>query len=523
MSDIRGYGYDQTTDTYELNVDNFKEENGLDGDSTSCASAFSVTLDPSLDLAPLLYVRAVEAELRCSFLSVSGLPLSFTRSENADILLSIPVDAARCNRLLNSTTVTELNGKALSIQNADHVCPTPAHVIDYMNTTFRFHVNFLFISRYLRFFLDDDILPDAVGSFLTHGDIRLLQFYIDAALYTRNQLHLILCKYLQVTDDISAKIVYSTTKTTAKCLALSAETKLLAESECIIAIAERTQAVRTKTVDFTVFHEVNLNRSETLATLNTSISDSIGVWLEDLGFNLDTIDEETKTAFSLYLDSNKKLIEIGLLARNLLFLEKGRIDGRVRSESRLFQTDFFRMSLDVSGQRCVFSSQPKQFLAKNAFCTVYLPPRMSHSLGSDIDKSIILGPFTADMQQVVRPRLTNNITSRFQFLPCAIRNLPAVLHLTSDLACGKGSDTFLKATPFSSHHILFTYVVDESTVANRAIVTTDPSTSYFKVKQSHRLLERFNVSIMDENFRLVLFPTRTYTRIAFQIRPVGIE
>ena len=186
-----------------------------------------------------------------------------------------------------------------------------------------------------------------------------------------------------------------------------------------------------------------------------------------------------------------------------------------------FQQDFISMELDVSQQRSVFRFKPDTYLCPNASLTIYLPEKASYTLGSDVGKLVQLGPFSKDMADNELPRLSNVIQFERQALPCSIRNLPSVLHLACSLTCGKGTDMFLSRTPFSDHHIMYTFMFDESAVKNRAIVVTECEGRFSKVKRAHHLLEKFSVAILDDNFQLLSFSARTYTRCAFRIRPAG--
>ena len=62
--------YDATTDIYELNCDNATLENALTNELKSTASDFEITLEPSLNLAPLIYLRSIEAEMNLQNLHV---------------------------------------------------------------------------------------------------------------------------------------------------------------------------------------------------------------------------------------------------------------------------------------------------------------------------------------------------------------------------------------------------------------------------------------------------------------------
>ena len=236
---------DVTTDVYELNITNAETEDNLSSDDTSSASDFSLLLHPHLDLSPLLHLRAVEAELTLDSLQIGGLPLTFTRTEQSEVLLTLPEEAVKCNRKFNDPKLKESNEEPLKIKSADHICEQPSDAIAFINNTFRYRINYYIISTYLKFFFDDDILIPTINSPLTHADINLLLQYIDGMLYIRHTVHQELNKLLGLTDDISQKIKMSTT---GKYMTSAKEELILSKSAFIKAKAERKPKTQRKEV-----------------------------------------------------------------------------------------------------------------------------------------------------------------------------------------------------------------------------------------------------------------------------------
>ena len=357
---------DYTTDTYEVNITNAHIEDGTTQD-TSSASNFSVLLDPSLSLSPLLHLRAVEAELTLDTLQIGGLPLSFTCLEECKILLTLPLDIVKCNRQINDEQLKPLNATPLKLKSDDHICETPKDVIAFINDKFRYSVNYYIIASYLRIFFDDEILKDFDNKPLSLQDINLLLQYIDAMLHIRHTAHLRLCALLGDNIDIASKI-----KTTEKkgFITSTNEAKALRESECLKPTAERPETPNTKFFDFSLFHAktCNLNANATgpdkdRDAINSSIITDFDNWLTnvDVDINADKFTPKAIKDLNTYRLSNQNLIDVGLQARNILFLEKDRIAGKAKPKSQLFHQDFFVAELDLSQQRTIFKLHPKQF------------------------------------------------------------------------------------------------------------------------------------------------------------------
>ena len=514
--------YDATTDIYELNCDNATLENALTNELKSTASDFEITLEPSLNLAPLIYLRSVEAEMNLQNLHVGGLPLSFSQTENVEVLLTFPNNAVSCNQEIleaNLTTPEEgFNKKALKLQCSDYIAEEPKQAIAYINRLLQYRVNFFLLARYLTLFIDKKVLNDMSNGYLQTEDFKVLNFYANAAIYARHIQHKTLCQLANVQDDIKSRTDYLGN---TKMIDAATETSVLDSSKCIIPKAERNVFTKTKTIDTTLFHGIDTRRdSEARRQLDEDIKTNILTILRAAKFNLAALAPKQKTEIEQMIASNKLLIEIGLICMKILKLEKERADRRTNANSRLFQTEFLFLDMDLSGQKCDFYFQRDGYIPIGATLTLFFPKKMSYTIGADSNKYAILGPITS-AQTYSGPRLTNRIIFSSQKLPNAVRNLPNLLYLCCDLTSGKGQDSFLAGTPYAAYHIMYTFTFDDTTFKSRAIVANDCNSRFFKIKRVHKNVEKLSICLLDENFQLLLFAPRTFTRLSFQIRPAN--
>ena len=514
-------GLDDTTEEYQLCVDNLEQENSQDDNLPSCAGNFEILLQPHLDLSPLLYLKAVEAEISLAQISIGSVPISFSRTEYIRVFLELDSDVAYANKTINKILLTRDNETSLDLPLTDHICRTPEDVVDFMNDTFRYKLTYHMVYQYLRLFFDDDVLEKESLSTLSKQDIKLLLRYIDIALYTRNKLHEILTQHIGVKDDISTKISYSG-KNTDK-LTAAQENKIITESECLLPKDKRRQTKQSKSVNFDLFGSIDLSvENQSRRGVDVVISTDIAQWLQDNKIDPTALSAEDKEELQKVVLSNKSLIELGLLTRKIIFTEKERIDNQTKSHRTLFHHDFLSFDLDISRQKVVFHLQPKQFLAEKTSVTVYLPRKCSYTLGADISQDIVIGPIDQTMRFASFPRLTNRIMSPNQQLPLNIRHKAQICHLTSDIVTGKGIDQFLQHSPYDDHFIIYSHNIDENVVTSGCVTATDPPQRFLKIKQAHRILEKIEFKILDENFQICMFSRKTYTRLAFCIRPVSI-
>lgn len=514
-------GLDDTTEIYQLCIDNQKQEDMGNEQQTSSAGEFEILLQPNLDLSPLLYLRAVEAELALQSLLITSVPLCFSRAETCQVYLEINPQTAFANKLFNKVSLEEDNRSSMNVAFTDYVCQRPEDVVDFMNDTFRYKLTHHFIWQYLQIFFDDDVLYENIESSLTLVDIKLILRYTDIALYTRHQLHKILTNLLGVKDDISKKITYSGKATDR--LTTAQEKKIIEDSKCLKPTDKRKKTKTAKSIDFSLFNAVDLTTNNAFRTaVDTSIGKNTSQWIQDNDIDIANLTSEAKKLLNQVMTSNKELIDIGLIARKIIFTERERIDSRTKLNKSLFYHDLLIFDLDPSKQKIQFHIHPQQFLAKDTRITLYFPRKCSYTLGSDIGQDMIIGPIKDDMKLESLPRLTNRIMSPNQQLPLNLRHKAQICHLTSNIVTGKGIDQFMQNSAYDDHYIIYSHNIDESVMSNRCLVATDPPQRFLKIKQAHRILEKIEFKLLDENFQVCTFSRKTYTRLAFFIRPVTI-
>ena len=516
------HGMDSLTDTYEIFVDNVDEENNLKDDDRSTAGQFTVHLQPFLDLSSLLYLRSVQAEIALDRIEVGSLPVTFSRQEQVQTVLEIPLAYSTVNQWMNHTELKALNSTALVLPLTDHVCSEPKQVVDFFNETFQHRINYFLLTRFLNLFFDDEVLDVQCKSGFKVRDLRLLNRYIDVALFTRQVLHDIMCKLIDVQDDSVARTaIYSNLK---EFTSERVEARIINESKTIKSVEERRSSRAGKTVTFSLFYGVDVSKVNELRTAaQKAVETEILRWLTKLDLD-PTVTAEGEDADFLRenIASNKKLIQLGMQCRNLVQLEKDRLDGRVPKTS-LFHLDVISISLDYSGQKCSFSLQPKKFLSEGCQLSVFLPEQMSYAMGAQVNQRVNIGPLTWNDETVEVPRLTHEIKSENQQLPFAIRTYPTIIHVVTDIVAGKGRDTWLRDSSFTNYRIIYSHLIDESAIANRAIASTDCGNVFYKIRESHNLLETMRFALLDQNLRKIEFSQRTYTRMSFKIKPVSIE
>ena len=195
---------------YDVFCDNSATENELNDDKHSSASNFSCQLLPFLDLAPLLYLRSVAAEVQLSRLHIGSFPLSFSRLESCQLFLYVPPSFADANQLVSSKDVEKFNGTPFQLPMADRTCPNSEDVIEFMNLTFRHHLSYFIICRFINICCDEDYLDEHSRFIFSKQDITLLLRYLDTCLFTRLTLHNYLCNdILGITEPLQSQITYS--------------------------------------------------------------------------------------------------------------------------------------------------------------------------------------------------------------------------------------------------------------------------------------------------------------------------
>ena len=515
--------HDMTTDTYSINVCNTVVEDALGDHQISSASNFDVVLHPQLNLHSLLFLRAVEAELSLSTLHISSLPLTFSRHENCYVKLRIDEATVDSNRSINRYFLKKYNEDSLIINSDDQTCTQTKDAIEFVNELLEFRVNYYIIARLLQVCFDTDVLKIMRPSAFNHQDIRLLLRYIDIASFTRLCLHKHFCALAQIEDDdISDKITYWTTQTNK--MTRAKEEKTYEESSVLNRPGDRIPTDIEKLMKFDELLQVDLAKeSDERNDVESVIKTETLFWLQQLAFTLENgiIPLSERKEFMAFVESNKRLIDAGNMAKTILLMEKERID--MRRTNELFHRDFALLKLDRNKEKCKFHLFPKQFLPPHTDVTIFFPKLMSYSLGGQIDEHVIIGPISREMKYESQPRLSNIISSPHQRLFCNIRTLPRIIHFTTNIVAMKGRNTWRKSTEFEDHEIIYSFMVDDLSLNSRAITATNCTESFHKLKQTHLLLETMKFCVMNEDMRACTFAQKTYTKLSFQIKPVSLS
>ena len=515
--------FDTGNDYYEILIDNRSTEDGLSENVKSSAGNFTFLVQPQLDLSTLLYMRSTDAELCLSKLQIDSLPLSTTRLESCQIQLEIDIESGlvNSNRFFNKTKVDEMNKENMVISLEDNICETPQELVNYVNSIFYRNINHFLLLKYSNIFFDADIMQSATANnFIQPNDAKLLNRYLDLTLYTRHKIHKELCILLRIGDVLKSDYLLSSNEDK---IDKKTEENILAKSSCLKIVDERKKLTVSRTVQFDKFYEKDLTDPKQTDPIDVEIKKNVALWIKSMGIRIDVaITRDTdKADIQDLIDSNKKLIDVGLRIRSLLSLEMDRQEGRIRHSSNLFQKDIVNCGLDLSKTRCTFSIFPKQFLCENSKITLIFPPLLSYSMGAEIGKNVQIGPISTKMPFTQQPRLSNTILSPNQRLAHGVRHVPKMMHVVSSIAGSKGRDSWLSQTPFKDYQILFTYLIDEASVNTRGVTSCYGNELFYKVKQSSRILETLKFAILNENFQECHFPQKTYSRIALKIRPIS--
>lgn len=519
------HNLDVTTDFYNLYIDNKTDEDSLDDTEHSTAGNFTYLIQPQLDLASLLFLKSIEAEISLSKVHLDSLPLTMSRLEECEVFLDIPLDCLESNRYISKLQLSDINEVPLKLALDDHICHSPSSVISYVNTVFSHNINHYIIARYLTLATDSPVMLYDVKHSLTGSDIKLIDRYLDITLFSREVIHKTLCGLISLTDDISSTVILTNSTDHINQIM---ENELLSVSQCLTIASERDDSNKRRAVNLQSFYGINLKDQRVTKPIISEINDNIITWLQDLQIRVlinrtNKVSELHRHDILEIIDSNKTMINMCGKIRSILRLEQDRNTGLIMNTSILFHQDIVTLDLDVSKTRCQFSMHPKQFLYQGSKLKIILPELLSYSLGSELEKQVTIGPFDGEMPLSQLPRLTNNILSPSQRLYSKIRNLPSVLHFACDIAVTKGVDSWLRDSPFNDYQILYSHMVDESNLHTGTILSVDERDCFFKIKQANKILENVRFVVLNDNLRECIFPQRTYVRLALKIRPVTLS
>ena len=516
---------DMGTDSYDLYLDNNHSENSLSDDQYSSASDFSVELQPQLDLSSLLYLRSVQAQCAVNTFTVDNLPLCYTRLENITVSVYVLPGIAEVNQSLNSTTEENLNSVPLILPLTDFSTGSPQVAIDYINNLLAEKINNFILYRLITPFLDVDIFkPNFYDQSLTLADIKLALHYVNIAVFSRIVAHEVFCNTLAITND--SLDATSRMQDTRSQFTEAVENKTISDSFCLRSKSERKQLRFENHIHFPSFYNKNVARMNPITDdVVDSIKTAVNDWLERLGLlvknDAGSLDEKNVEKLKKYIIANKKLIEQGQLARQILNLQRDRKDPKPHM---LFNYDFLRLSLDSGNLKCIFNLHPELFLCPGAnIVTIEFPAQASYVLGCSPGNCIKIGPLDASSLVVGSPRVAETILFSNQILPYNVCPMPKMIFIASDIATSKKRDDWLSDTPFSDFHLIHSQIVDVEMITNRFLYKSSTELAFFRMQRVNNLLDKFSIKLLDHNFRPCIFNQKCICRISLSIKPVLFE
>ena len=508
------------TEFFDLHVDNCVLEDKADELDNSTASQFSITLEKSLNLNALIFLKAIECELTLQKFHLGSLPLSTIKSEAITVYFEISTDIVFANKLLNLKNLKIMNKHTLTIPTSDTTSASPTELLDYVNSLIRKRVNYSIIAKQMNVICDTNIMNLNPTSHLDDMSIKLLQKYLEIAIFCRERLHSTLSDVALEPNNYRPSF---SPKDANRRYTLQQEARILEDSDVFTIKAERSTSDYPTTVKFDDGINIEISKSSDERTaISQKIKTETVEWLKLMMIpvrNDDTVAESDKPDVVALIKSNRQLLDLAKHTRSLLNMESNRLASEKAGKMTLFHHDFLDLSDDASGQKVQFNIQAKQFLTNNTHIVIVFPNQLSYTLGSK--NKLVIGPITHAMPFSSKPNLTNNIMSPNQKLHYQIKPRPSILHFLTDICTVKGVSAWVNAANIPPEHELFySVILDDSTVHSGTICEVKCDNGYYKIRRSRLLLEKLSFKIVDENYHDVFFAQKTFVKFAFRIRPV---
>ena len=514
-----------TQEKYELFLSNVEIEDKLPDEAPSSAGFFITPVNIELD--PLLFLRSASAKLSLSYLTIDSLALAYTRIEDLTITLSIPKEILRSNMVFTEDLQSVQNNKHFILNFTDYTAPRPDDALDYLNSLFRAHMNPYIAYRLSLGFFDKDIFKENLFSVaslidpveLSIDDINLLLRYVNILGFTRQIFAVILAG-----GDESKKPSFTLSEFD-EALSLDIEKAVLTTSRVLKTLNERSLEESKEPfhlVHFEWFYGADITHTNT--ALTTKIKSHLTTIIADIaGIELNPSSSEEREELTKLQNSNLSLMAQGENIRKILLVERSKL--ATQPLPSLFNTEFLSFSKDETGTKT-------KFLINNAFLppdktaiTIIFPKQASYCLGgSPLDDSLKIGPISSltDTFGVKSPHFSNVITSRTQRLPCAIRNHPKLVKLSTNiLSTSDNKDLWPQNPDFPNFQTIFSITIDESTFQQRFIHKTSSELEYHRLLRSENSLEQIALLATDQCGRIIFFPRNTYLFAALRLEPLS--
>ena len=454
--------------------------------------------------------------------------------EHISITLSAPKDILTSNFLFSTKNIPPTNDKVFILEFTDFTAPTPEDPLTYINDLFGHHMNPFIAYRLSLNFFDKDLFKEDLFSKaslidpikFTMDDLNLLLQYIDIMAFTRQVYAVVLAagnERMRPTFKLS-NIQPSLTKENEK--------KALTASATLKSVAERTTQNEKEFFHlskFEWFYGVPLKTSsQKRVELTAKLEANFITILNDaLGINPSSPATDQDLLSKLQI-SNLAMLAQGETIRRILLVQLAKIDTPHHpSSSSLFTTEFLSLSTDESSTKTKFSINNQFLPPDETKVTILLPKQASYCLGCSASQTHIkIGPISNHTNTLSNhsPHFSNIITSRTQRLPCAIRNHPKLIRLSTNiLSASENKDLWPKNEDFPEFHTIFCAAIDETTIQQRFIHKTSSELDYHRMLRSENSLHQIALLVQDQNSRIIFFPRNTYVFVTIRLEPLSKE
>ena len=518
----------------ELFLSNVQVEDELRDEDPSSAAFFTTSV--SVDLEPLLFLRSSSARLSLSYLTIDALALAYTRMEHISVTLSAPLKKLTSNFIFNKKKIPPINEKVFNLEFTDFTAPTPEDPLIYINDLFSHHMNPFIAYRLSLNFFDKDLFKEDLFSKaslndpieFTPNDINILLQYIDIMAFTR-QVYAVFLAAGNEQMRPSFKLSNIETSLTEKI-----EKERLTGSRTLKTAAERISQDSKDLfhlVKFEWFYAVPLNKSsqnrlKLTAKLNTNFTSIFTNGPLGIDPSSPALSSTDRTLISDLQISNLAMLAQGESIRRILLVQLTKINA-AQSPSSLFSAEFLSLSIDESSTKAKFSINNQFLPPDETEITILFPKQASYCLGCSASQTYIkIGPISNHTNTISNqlPRLSNIITSRTQRLPCAIRNHPKLIRLSTNiLSASENKDLWPKNEDFPEFHTIFCAAIDETTIQQRFIHKSSSDLEYHRMLRSENSLHQIALLVQDQNSRIIFFPRNTYVFVTIRLQPLSNE
>lgn len=509
------------TESYQIFLSNFEQENNLTEDNFSSAGSWEITLDKNIDLSKLLYMKSSSAEIAVSHYTCDHLPLSTSRFEKIEMKFYIPTWLGQCNYYFTAYYMENVHNKSVfEIPLEDFSTSEVDTFVSFVNSKISLPMIHFLVRSILEPVLDTQIFLTKDSIIMSKDDVKLVKRYVDIALFSRHTVHDFLCDKAGLPKG-NIKIKFQQKEFFTK----ADEQKLLKKSNSLKKAEDRPVSSGGHMVNLPLFYGLDLS---TLYGKSDGPEQKIITdcqqWLtemDELEYEIGPdgnpkLKEKSVQFLQNLIDSNKALMAQALKANDILEVISKRADKRAKLA---MEDTLVTLKINEGDNKLKCDFHTKDYIIDDGTnYSILFPTIISRSLGSHGNFSI--GPIGNNADEILEatPIFTNNIRNEEQRLHSQIRPMPKVLYLTSSLINPPTCDLWLKNTPYESCRIMDSFLIDDATITNRFITKNNDENTYHKL--TTRSLNTFVFQVVDESLQPVVWQQKTYVKLGLKVKPM---